>query len=58
MTLAEDSGNPGWYVVYTKPRQEQTARQNLLRQHFEVWLPLMGKWTRKRTDKRTDQETS
>lgn len=57
MTLAEDSGNPGWYVVYTKLRQEQTARQNMLRQHFEVWLPLMGKWTRKRTDKRTDQGT-
>lgn len=41
----------GWYVVYTKPRQEQTARQNLLGQHFEVWLPLMGRWTRKGTDR-------
>lgn len=54
MTLADNSGSPGWYVVYTKPRQEQTARQNLLRQHFEVWLPLMGKWTRKRTNHATD----
>lgn len=47
MTPADRPGHPGWYVVYTKPRQEQTARQNLVRQHFEVWLPLMGKWVRK-----------
>lgn len=40
-----------WYPVYTKPRQERIARENLKRQSFEVYLPLMkvrrkrrGKW--------------
>lgn len=40
-----------WYPVYTKPRQEHIARENLERQSFEVCLPLMqtsrerrGKW--------------
>lgn len=51
MTLADESGNPGWYVVYTKPRQEQTARQNLLRQYFKVWVPLLGKWIRRSAER-------
>ncbi|MBV2181834.1 MAG: transcriptional activator RfaH [Castellaniella sp.] len=29
-----------WYVAHTKPRQEATAREQLLRQDFEVYLPL------------------
>lgn len=29
-----------WYVVHTKPRQERTAAEQLLRQDFEVYLPL------------------
>lgn len=29
-----------WYVAHTKPRQESTAREQLLRQDFEVYLPL------------------
>ena len=40
-----------WYVVYTKPRQEHIAQENLERQSFEAYLPLMrarrkrrGKW--------------
>ena len=40
-----------WYPVYTKPRQEHIARENLERQSFEAYLPLMrarrkrrGKW--------------
>ena len=40
-----------WYAVYTKPRQEHIARENLERQSFETYLPLMqasrkrrGKW--------------
>ena len=40
-----------WYAVYTKPRQEHIARENLERQHFEAYLPLMrssrkrrGRW--------------
>ena len=28
-----------WYTIYTKPRQETTAEQNLQRQGFEVYLP-------------------
>ena len=40
-----------WYAVYTKPRQEHIALENLERQSFEAYLPLMrarrkrrGKW--------------
>ena len=40
-----------WYAVYTKPRQERTALENLERQSFEAYLPLVrasrkrrGKW--------------
>lgn len=29
-----------WYVAHTKPRQESTARDQLLRQDFQVYLPL------------------
>ncbi len=29
-----------WYVAHTKPRQESAAREQLLRQDFEVYLPL------------------
>ena len=43
-----------WYAVYTKPRQEHIAQENLERQSFEVYLPLMrasrnrrGKWVDK-----------
>lgn len=33
-------GNHGpWYVGHVKPRQEEAARQNLLRQDYEVYLP-------------------
>lgn len=28
-----------WYVVYTKPRQEVVAEENLERQRYEVYLP-------------------
>ena len=30
-----------WYVVHTKPRQEQRALENLQNQGFQVWLPKM-----------------
>ena len=29
-----------WYAVNTQPRQEARAEANLLRQGFDVWLPL------------------
>jgi transcriptional antiterminator RfaH len=38
----------GWYVVFTKARQEQTALENLLRQGYQAYLPRIGKWTRHR----------
>jgi len=28
-----------WFVVYTKPRQEDTAKAHLQRQHYDVYLP-------------------
>ena len=33
--------NPHWYVIHTKPRQEQRAMENLQQQSFEVYLPLV-----------------
>jgi transcriptional antiterminator RfaH len=38
-----------WYVVYTKPRQEQLARENLERQGFETFLPWCQRDRRRRT---------
>jgi len=31
---------PQWFAVYTKPRQERTAREHLCRQSYECFLPL------------------
>jgi transcriptional antiterminator RfaH len=31
---------PSWFTVYTKPRQEQTALENLKRQGFHCFLPM------------------
>jgi transcriptional antiterminator RfaH len=31
---------PGWFAVYTRPRQEETARENLVRQGFRCFLPM------------------
>jgi len=30
-----------WYLVHAKPRQERTALQNLVRQGYECYLPLL-----------------
>lgn len=30
-----------WYLVYTKPRQERLAKENLDRQGYETYLPLI-----------------
>ncbi|MER1967955.1 transcriptional activator RfaH [Castellaniella sp. GW247-6E4] len=51
MTATDDSETPAgppdtspaagfWFVVHTKPRQEILAREHLLRQAFEVYLPM------------------
>jgi transcriptional antiterminator RfaH len=31
-----------WYVLYTKPRSEQIAKEHLERQGFQVYLPLVA----------------
>lgn len=36
-----------WYVVRTKPKNEQRARLNLLRQRFNVFLPVEEKQQRR-----------
>ena len=36
-----------WLVVMTKPRSETVARDNLLRQSFEVYLPAWADWKRR-----------
>jgi transcriptional antiterminator RfaH len=40
-----------WYAIYTKPKQETVAEENLQRQGFETYLPWIkhpkrrrGKW--------------
>ncbi len=30
-----------WYAIHAKPKQEQRALENLERQGFEAWLPLI-----------------
>ena len=40
-----------WYLVYTKPRQEEVALTNLTRQGYGVYLPRLRQW-RKRRGKR------
>jgi transcriptional antiterminator RfaH len=38
----QDPGlNRSWYLVYSKPRQERLADENLLRQGYESYLPLI-----------------
>lgn len=37
-----------WYLVRTKPRKERVAEQNLQRQHYEVYLPLLQQLRRRR----------
>ncbi|MER1940079.1 transcriptional activator RfaH [Castellaniella sp. FW104-16D08] len=45
-----------WYVAHTKPRQESTACQQLLRQDFEVYLPLFKVFKKRRGDALTTHE--
>jgi len=33
------SRNRSWYLIYTKPRQENLAQENLKRQGYETYLP-------------------
>ena len=38
-----------WYLVHTKPRKERVAEQNLQRQSYEVYLPLIQQPRRQRS---------
>ncbi|MFC1719515.1 transcription termination/antitermination NusG family protein [Pseudomonadota bacterium] len=35
-----DNTQPSWFAVYTKPRQERIALENLERQEFKCFLPM------------------
>jgi transcriptional antiterminator RfaH len=37
-----------WYLIHTKPRKEMVAEQNLQRQGYEVYLPLIQQPHRRR----------
>jgi transcriptional antiterminator RfaH len=32
----------GWYVIHTKPRQEQRALENLVNQGYQCYLPMLA----------------
>ena len=40
-----------WYLVYSKPRQEDVAKQNLQRQGYETYLPMV-RFARRRLGRR------
>jgi len=37
--VLENNLQKDWYLVYTKPRKEEVAADNLIRQGYEVFLP-------------------
>ncbi len=40
MTLSETSTKKLWYLLCSKPNKEQYAKENLVRQGYEVYLPM------------------
>jgi transcriptional antiterminator RfaH len=40
--LAEETLAKNWYVIHTKPRQEQRALKNLQQQGYQCYLPMMA----------------
>jgi transcriptional antiterminator RfaH len=44
---SETAAGKSWYLVYTKPRQEETAMTNLARQGYGVYLPRMKQMRRR-----------
>jgi transcriptional antiterminator RfaH len=52
MTTVNNSPAKSWYLVYTKPRQEEVALTNLARQGYGVYLPRVRQ-ARKRQGRRT-----
>lgn len=50
------SSHTAWYVAQTKPRQERTASENLLRQGYSVYLPHLKVFKRIRRCQQTRLE--
>lgn len=48
MTTSRDLGSKLWYLVYTKPKGEQLAESNLIRQGYTVYLPMIRNRRRSR----------
>ena len=38
----KDYIKPQWFLIYTKPRQEERAKENLENQGFETFLPMIA----------------
>lgn len=51
MTTINDQPTKSWYLVYTKPRQEEIALTNLVRQDYGAYLPQVRE-VRKRQGRR------
>lgn len=41
-------GQSFWYVCQTKPRQEALAARKLAEQGYEVYVPMLARWERKK----------
>lgn len=37
----QNTSNKAWYLIYTKPRHENVAKENLHRQGYSTYLPLI-----------------
>lgn len=53
MSDVPQSQQKSWYLVYTKPRHEELALANLMRQGYQAYLPRLRHW-RKRRGKRVE----
>lgn len=47
--LSEEVNDKSWYLVYSKPGKEKIARENLERQGYETYLPLINSYKRRRS---------
>jgi transcriptional antiterminator RfaH len=46
-TAAKSSRDKSWYLIFTKPRQEEVALANLTRQGYGVYLPRLRHWRKR-----------
>ena len=40
--VIKNYSTPQWFLIYTKPRQEERAKENLENQGFETFLPMIA----------------